>query len=161
MGGRISSAATASWRFEGGRHYTKQGYLDHAKGWTADAASARCAAATSPLPWPSRPWLALSKSSPSRDATVHPACRTARGEKALAEICREYLDADARLHVLDVSSAADIKRFVEAGGLEKLQVLINAGVVPETSCTPQRATRFLWRQQWAEAFCSRLCSCPR
>ena len=32
-----------------------------------------------------------------------------------------------------MSSAADIKRFVEAGGLEKLQVLINnAGVVPET-----------------------------
>ena len=76
----------------------------------------------------------LSRKSRPEGATVHLVCRNrARGEKALAEICREYPDADARLHVLDVSSAADIKRFVEAGGLEKLQVLINnAGVVPET-----------------------------
>ena len=74
--------------------------------------------------------FALSKELARRDATVHLVCRNrARGEKALAEICRESTRTlDARLRVLDVSSAADIKRFVEAGGgngLEKLRVLIN------------------------------------
>ena len=91
----MSYAATASWWFEGGRHYTKQGYLDHAKGWTADAASAslrgRHIAVTGAN---AGLGFALSKELARRDATVHLVCRNrARGEKALGAAMWEALGA--------------------------------------------------------------------
>jgi dehydrogenase/reductase SDR family protein 12 len=157
MGGRMSYAATATWWFEGGRHYTKQGFLDHAKDFSAPSASSSSLKGRHVAITGANAGLgfALALQLAAQDAVVHLVCRNReRGERAVAEILRAHPGADARLHVLDVSSAADVRRFVEEeeeaaaagaagaagagagerrGGLAQLQVLVNnAGVVPET-----------------------------
>lgn len=135
----MSYAATATWWFEGGRHYTKQGFLDHAKEFSAappPSLRGRHVAITGAN---AGLGFALALQLAAQDAVVHMVCRNReRGERAVAEILRAHPGADARLHVLDVSSAADVRRFVDEaaerhGGLDQLQVLVNnAGVVPET-----------------------------
>ncbi len=67
-----------------------------------------------------------------RGATVWLLCRNAgRGEHALAALRRETKNSDVHLAIVDVSSLADITRFVESGALPRLDVLVNnAGILP-------------------------------
>lgn len=132
----MSYAATATWWFEGGKHYTKQGFLEHAKDFAPGAPPSLRGRHIAITGANAGLGYALAKQLAAQEAVVHMLCRNReRGERAVAEIMRDHPGADARLHVLDVSSAVDVKRFVEAeqhGGLDKLQVLVNnAGVVPE------------------------------
>ena len=160
----MSYAATASWWFEGGRHYTKQGYLDHAKGWTADAASAplrgRHIAVTGAN---AGLGFALSEELAWRDATVHLACRIARAARRPSP---KYAES-TRTRTLARTSSTCPRRRTLSDSWRRVDwrnsrcSSTTPGLSPERSCTPQRATRFLWQQQWAEAFCSRLCSCRR
>lgn len=76
--------------------------------------------------------LALARGLAARGAQVHMLCRSApRGEAARAALAAETGNPSLHLHVVDVSETASIRRFVEALGVPRVDVLIhNAGVLP-------------------------------
>lgn len=134
----MSYAATVTWWIEGGRHYTRQGFLEHAKDFRQASPASLHGRHIAITGANAGLGFALAKEMAKRNATVHLLCRNReRGEQALQNIIAEHPSADARLHIVDVSSAGDVKEFVknfttEEGGGNKLQVLVNnAGVVPE------------------------------
>ena len=134
----MSYAATLTWWIEGGRHYTRQGFLEHAKDFQQASSTSLHGRHVAITGANAGLGFALAKEMAKRNATVHLLCRNReRGEKAIQSIMDEHPDADARLHIVDVSSASNVQEFVktfttEEGGGHKLQVLVNnAGVVPE------------------------------